>query len=82
MLDDARDVARFYAPIGGGGLLAGCSVVLDARCPGAEIVGVEPADANDTRLSLEAGERVKVPPPATIADGLRVRTPGELTFPV
>jgi threonine dehydratase len=82
MLDDARDLDRFYAPIGGGGLLAGCSVVLAARCPGAEIIGVEPADANDTCLSLEAGERRKVPPPTTIADGLRVRMPGELTFPV
>ena len=82
LLEEAGDLDRFYAPIGGGGLLAGCSVVLSARCPNAEIVGVEPEAANDTRLSLQAGERRKVPPPATIADGLRVRTPGELTFPV
>jgi threonine dehydratase len=52
------------------------------RCPSTEIIAVEPADGNDTKLSLEAGERRKIPPPRTIADGLRVRTPGELTFPV
>jgi threonine dehydratase len=82
LLADAGAIDRFFAPVGGGGLLAGCSVVVDALCPDAEIVGVEPEDANDTRLSLAAGVRVKVPPPRTIADGLRVRTPGAATWPV
>jgi threonine dehydratase len=62
--------------------MAGCSTVVRALCPDAEIVGVEPAGADDTLQSLAAGERRSVPPPSTIADGLRVRTPGELTFPV
>ena len=44
--------------------------------------GVEPVSANDTQLSLAAGERVTIPLPDTIADGLRVPTPGRLTFPV
>jgi threonine dehydratase len=82
LLEDAPDLDRFYAPVGGGGLMAGCAVVLGALSPGTEIIGVEPHDANDAQLSLAAGERCKVPPPATIADGLRVRTPGELTWPV
>jgi threonine dehydratase len=43
---------------------------------------VEPELANDTYLSLENGERVHIPPPATIADGLRTPAPGALTFPV
>jgi threonine dehydratase len=45
-------------------------------------VGVEPEDGDDTKRSLAAGERVKVPPPGTLADGLRVRTPGAFTFPI
>ena len=49
---------------------------------GVTLVGVEPEDAGDTRLSLAAGERCKVPPPRTIADGLRVRTPGAWTWTV
>jgi threonine dehydratase len=82
LVEDAGAFERFYAPISGGGLMAGCATVVAALCPGVEIVGVEPEDAGDTRLSLAAGERRSVPPPRTIADGLRVRTPGEQTWPV
>lgn len=84
LVEDAGSPAldRFYAPISGGGLMAGCAVVVKALSPTTEIVGVEPEDAGDTRLSLARGERCSVPPPRTIADGLRVRTPGELTWPV
>jgi threonine dehydratase len=82
LIEDADVVDRFYAPVGGGGLMAGCAVAVHALSPRTEIVAVEPEDANDTLLSLAAGERRKVPPPRTIADGLRVRTPGALTFPV
>ena len=82
LLEDADVIERFYAPVSGGGLMAGCAVAVHALSPRTEIVAVEPADGNDTQLSLAAGERKKVPPPRTIADGLRVRTPGALTFPV
>ena len=83
MVEDACEgFERFYAPVSGGGLMAGCAVVLAALHPEAELVGVEPEQGNDTALSLAAGERRKVPPPRTLADGLRVRIPGKLTFPV
>jgi threonine dehydratase len=39
-------------------------------------------DGDDTQRSLRAGQRIAIPPPRTIADGLRVSVPGELTFPV
>ena len=82
LAEDAEELDRFYAPVSGGGLMAGCAVAVKALCPGAEIIGVEPEGADDTRQSLARGERCTVPPPTTIADGLRVRTPGELTWPV
>ena len=82
LLEDAGPLDRFYAPISGGGLMAGCAVAVAALSPGAEIIGVEPEDGDDTRRSLAVGERCKVPPPRTIADGLRVRIPGERTWPV
>jgi threo-3-hydroxy-L-aspartate ammonia-lyase len=82
LVEDAGTLERFYAPISGGGLMAGCAVAVHALCPGAEIVGVEPEDGDDTQRSLAAGERRSVPPPRTLADGLRVRTPGRLTFPI
>jgi len=46
------------------------------------VFGVEPEAANDTWLSLRAGERVSIPPPTSAADGLRAPSPGVLTFPV
>jgi threonine dehydratase len=82
LLEDVKDLDRFYCPVSGGGLLAGCATVIGALSPNAEVIGVEPEVANDTYLSLAAGERVKIDPPQTIADGLRVRTPGEFTWPV
>lgn len=82
LLEDAGALDVFYAAVSGGGLMAGCCVVLRGLSPDTEIVGVEPEDGNDTRLSLAAGERCRVPPPTTIADGLRVRSPGSLTWPV
>jgi len=70
------------APVGGGGLMAGCSTVARSLSPGITVVGVEADTANDTYLSLQKGERVTIPPPPTIADGIRPQSPGELTFPI
>jgi threonine dehydratase len=82
LVEEAGPLQRFYAPVSGGGLMAGCATVVAALCPDAEIIGVEPEEGDDTRRSLTAGERVAVPPPDTIADGLRVRRPGAVTFPI
>jgi threo-3-hydroxy-L-aspartate ammonia-lyase len=69
-------------PVGGGGLAAGVSTAVTGLLPRAAVIGVEPALASDTRQSLHAGQRVSIPEPLTIADGLRAREPGELTFAV
>jgi threonine dehydratase len=82
LIEDSGPIDRFYAPVSGGGLMAGCAVVVAALCPDAEIVAVEPENKDALRRSLAAGERVPVEPPTTIADGLRVRVPGALTWPV
>ncbi len=82
LVEEAGPLQRFYAPVSGGGLMAGCATAVAALCPDAEIVGVEPTDGDDTRRSLAAGERLAVPPPHTLADGLRARRPGALTFPI
>jgi threonine dehydratase len=69
-------------PVGGGGLLAGCATITKAMHPGTRIFGAEPEAGNDTFLSMNAGERIGISVPDTIADGLRSQKPGELTFPV
>jgi len=70
------------APVGGGGLLAGCATIAKALDPDIQVFGAEPERANDTYLSLRAGHRVEISTPDTIADGLRSPQPGALTFPV
>lgn len=70
------------APCSGGGLFAGVSVAAKALKPDIRCFPVEPDTADDTRQSFLKGERVSIPPPPTIADGLRVQSPGSLTFPV
>jgi threo-3-hydroxy-L-aspartate ammonia-lyase len=82
LLDDVADLDVLVTPVGGGGLIAGCATAAAALRPGIRIVGVEPEAGDDTRRSLEAGRRVRVEIPKTIADGLQTTEPGELTFEV
>lgn len=82
LLEQVEGIDTLVVPVGGGGLISGCAVAAHGMNPAIQVIGVEPEDADDTRRSLEAGERITIPPPATIADGLRVTTPGALTFPI
>jgi threonine dehydratase len=82
LVEAVGELDRFYAPISGGGLMAGCAVAVHGLSPRTEIVGAEPADADRARRSLAAGTRLTVPPPRTLADGLRVRTLGEVPWSV
>ena len=70
-------------PCSGGGLFAGVSTAVKAINAGAFVVSrLNPTRRDDTRQSFVRGERVSIPPPPTIADGLRVQSPGTLTFPI
>ena len=80
LLDQAGPLDVLVVPIGGGGLISGCSTVAEAN--GVRVVGVEPEAGDDAKRSLEAGRRVKIDVPRTIADGQQLDTPGELTFEV
>jgi threonine dehydratase len=80
LLEDAEELDLIVVPVGGGGLAAGCATV--AAETGLRLVGVEPEAGDDTRRSLERGERVTIDVPRTIADGLQLTTPGVLTFEV
>jgi threonine dehydratase len=82
LMEDAGDVDILVTPVGGGGLIAGCATAATARHPGTRVVGVEPEAGDDHRRSREAGRRVEVRVPRTIADGLQVAVPGEVTWQV
>jgi threonine dehydratase len=81
-LEEVPDLDSLLAPCSGGGLFAGVSTAAKALNPKIRCFAVEPDTADDTRQSFLKGERVSIPPPPTIADGLRVQTPGTLTFPI
>uniref|UniRef100_E6Q300 Catabolic threonine dehydratase, PLP-dependent n=1 Tax=mine drainage metagenome TaxID=410659 RepID=E6Q300_9ZZZZ len=68
--------------VGGGGLLSGSAIALHASSPNAAVWGVEPEAGNDFQRSLVAGDRVSIPVPQTIADGLQTTSPGKLTFEI
>jgi threonine dehydratase len=82
LLNEAGELNALITPVGGGGLLSGCATIAKAMYPKLRVFGAEPEGANDTFLSFLSGERVAVPHPETIADGLRSPKPGELTFPI
>ncbi|MFN2431593.1 MAG: threonine/serine dehydratase [Gemmatimonadota bacterium] len=82
LLEDVPDLDALVVPVSGGGLIAGSAIASHGLRPRLRVFGVEPESGDDTRRSLAAGERVTIPLPDTLADGLRVQTPGRLTFPI
>ncbi|MFI5957565.1 pyridoxal-phosphate dependent enzyme [Cryptosporangium sp. NPDC051539] len=82
LLDAVEGLEMLVVPVGGGGLMAGSAIVATGLHPGIRLIGVEPLAGDDTRRSLDAGRRVAIEVPRTIADGQAARLPGELTFAV
>src|SRR5258708_6077459 len=81
-LEEVPELDCILTPCSGGGLFAGVSTAAKSIKSSIRCFAVEPDNANDTQQSIAKGERVKIPPPPTIADGLRVQSPGALTFPI
>ena len=76
-----RDTA-VVVPVGGGGLISGIAVAAKALCPGVRIIGVQSANCPSTLRSLEEKAPFTVPVGPTLADGIAVNRPGDLTFPI
>jgi threonine dehydratase len=87
MVRQARELGAEFdlalAPISGGGLIGGLSEAIKTLSPKTQVWGVEPALFDDTRQSLEAGERVTIKPQGrSLCDALESPAPGEITFPL
>jgi len=80
ILEQLGDVDAVVVPIGGGGLISGVAAVLKQRRPHVKVIGVEPRAAPKMLESLKAGRPVSVGVAFSLADGLVVKRPGELTF--
>jgi len=81
-VEEVPELDCLLAPCSGGGLFAGVASAAKELKPNIRCFPVEPGTADDTRQSFLKGERISIPPPTTIADGLRVQSPGTLTFPI
>ncbi|QRV94026.1 cysteine synthase [Ceratobasidium sp. AG-Ba] len=84
-LEQADEIGRpldvIVAPIGGGGMLSGCSVAVKGLRPGVRVVGAEPAGAGDASQSFKTKKWVPSIDPKTFCDGLLTST-GKITFPL
>jgi threonine dehydratase len=80
LLEDVADVAKVVVPVGGGGLASGVAIAMKSARPEIEIVGVQVEAMATYPQSLRQGEPVEVPARLTIADGIAVKRPGELTL--
>jgi threonine dehydratase len=80
ILAQCPEVRTIVAAIGGGGLISGIAVVAKAADPQIRVVGVQAAGAAAVPPSLAAGHPVRLPHFGTIADGIAVGRPGDLTF--
>jgi threonine dehydratase len=80
LLDDVPDLARVVVPVGGGGLAAGIAIAVKSARPEVEVIGVQAAACAPYPASLAAGHPVPAETALTIADGIAVKRPGDLTL--
>ena len=74
------DVDTVIVPIGGGGLIGGVAIALKTLNPNIKVIGVEAEGAASMFASRKENRVVGIPHVDTIADGIAVKTPGEMTF--
>ena len=82
LLEDAEPLDAIVVPVGGGGLMSGTAIAAHSVDPKTAIYGVEPRAGDDFAQSLARGERVSIPVPKTIADGLQTTSGSDLTFAI
>ncbi len=82
LLEDVPDLAAVVVPVGGGGLISGIAGVVKAANPSARVIGVQVDACAPFPDSVAAGAPVPCASRATIADGIAIKRPGELTLPL
>jgi len=80
-LSELAEIDAVFTPCGGGGLTSGTLITTRAMAPKAQMIGVEPLNANDVAESLRTGTIQRLPKiPDTLADGAMTMAAGEITF--
>ena len=82
ILEDLPDVDEIYLPIGGGGLAAGILIAIKEKNPNIKVVGVQSRSFPSMYESIKQGSLTSSGGTRTIADGISVKIPGQLTFTI
>lgn len=80
MLEQQPDIDAIVVPIGGGGLIAGIATVVKTVAPHIKVYGVQSSGAPSCYLSRNAGSPIETAEAVTLADGIAVKRPGDITF--
>lgn len=80
LLEELDDLARVVVPVGGGGLVSGVAIAVKSARPNVEVIGVQVQACAAMPASLRAGRPVVFDAGLTIADGIAVKRPGDLTL--
>lgn len=80
ILDDLPDVEVVVLPIGGGGLISGVALALKTLSPAVKIIGVQSKNNPSMQKSVTYRQVITIDGLPSIADGIAVKTPGDLTF--
>ncbi|MDC0451331.1 threonine ammonia-lyase [Nitrosopumilus sp.] len=82
ILEDLPDVEEIYLPIGGGGLAAGTVIAIKEKNPNVKVIGVQSKSFPSMYESVKQNERRSTGGDRTIADGISVKMPGQITFEI
>lgn len=80
IIEEMPDAQAIVVPVGGGGLIAGIAFAVKTLRPDIKVYGVQAAGAPSMAESMKKHERVHLDSVSTIADGIAVKEPGDLTF--
>ena len=80
IINDLDDIDAVIVPIGGGGLISGVAYAIKSIRPSIKVYGVQAAGAPSMFNSIRDGEIQTLPSVSTIADGIAVKKPGNITF--
>ncbi len=82
VMETLSDLDAIIVPIGGGGLISGISLAIKAQKPHIQVIGVEAASAPSAFHSIRAGKIIPVKPLPSIADGIAVKSIGQITYTI
>jgi threonine dehydratase len=80
IMKELPDADEILVPIGGGGLIAGIAAAVKSVNPKVKVIGVVPRGANSMKISLKEKRVTRLAEVKTVAEGVAVKQPGDLTF--